>query len=279
MICLLLNSYFDNVNLYLTKYNVLFYNVPKVASSTIWSICAEIECGYKTNKSNKVRSIILPSIKSSEINLYTDVIKIAFVRNPYDRLVSCYRNKIEKEDSNFLDLNGLSAETSFSQFVDYICDTPDSNADRHFRSQYTFIYNHNAELIADHIGRFESFYDDFKNLSRLYELPSVEIPHWNKESESHYSSFYTDSTVEKVKIRYAIDLSMFGYEFNKPLDPSRKDDWKKDLSPELQIEILKSKSQKLLRIVKHKEKYDDLPNGVQGFIIRKYKEYFTDYFE
>lgn len=275
----MLNSYFDNINLYLEKYNLLFFNVPKVASSSIWSICAQLETGFDTQSKDQIRSIKIPSIKSSEIDRHPDVQKIAFVRNPFDRIVSCYCNKITKKDFQFMTVNGLNENTSFEQFVDYICEIPDSNSDRHFRSQFTYIFDHNANLIANYIGRFESFNQDFEEIIKRFQLPSIEIPHWNKESKKHYSEFYTDAIVEKLKKRYEIDLLLFGYEFNKPLNPLKRGDWKQELPLKMQIEILKTKSQKLLRVVKHKEKYDDLPNGMKGFLIRKYKQYFTNYFD
>jgi len=275
----MLNSYSDNINLYLSGHEVLFFNVPKVASSSIWSYCAQVEKGFKTENFSQIRSIKLPTIKSSEINKYPKVRKIAFVRNPFDRVVSCYRNKIKKKDAQFLRVTGLNENIGFDQFVDYISEVLDSDADRHIRSQFTFIYDHEANLVADHVGRFETFKDDFKYVIKRFGLPEIEINQFNKETKKSYLEFYTQPLIEKLKKRYQLDLMLFGYDYNSPIELGKKDMWKEELSLEVKMKILEYKSQKLLRVVKHKEKYDDLPKGIKGFAIKKYKQCFTQYFD
>lgn len=275
----MLNQYKDNDNLYLDQYSILFYNIPKVASSSIWSLCAEIEKGHKVVRRDQIRGFKIPSIKSSDLSEFPDVTKIAFVRNPFDRVVSCYINKIANKHNKFIQRNGLSENMSFESFVDHICQLKDCDSDRHFRSQYTYIFDHQANLLADYVGRIETFSEDFNEVINLYQLPKLEIPNWNNTKHKPYAAYFNPLLVDKIQERYKIDLMLFGYEFDKPLDVNKKDDWKKELSSALQSEILKYKCQKLLRLVKHKEKYDDLPKGVKGLIVRKYKEYFTNYFD
>jgi len=269
------NTYNDNANYYVKKHNVLFYNIPKVASTSLWSISAQLEKGYTPTKREDVRKFKLPNLKSSALSKFSKVKKIAFVRNPFDRLVSAYSNKIERNDIKFIKRNRLHKDMIFSEFVEHVCSLKDYESDKHFRSQYTFLFNDQGQLILDYLGRFETFENDIKMVFDQFDLPKVEVPHWNKSNQTSYIDYYTEELVQKVAQRYALDLQLFGYQYDSNIID--KDRWKK-ITPEQQIEILQYKSQKLLRIVKIKEKYDDLPKGFRGLLIRKYKEYFTEYF-
>lgn len=274
----MLNEYHDHANYYVPKYNLLFLNIPKVASSTMWSMAAQLQDGFDTQNHQQVRNYKLPSIQSSKIQEYPDVRKIAFVRNPFDRLVSVFQNKIEANDQAFLVKNRLDKGLSFEDFIAFVCSIQDENADKHFRSQFTYLYDYEGNCIIDFLGRLEFFQEDIQQLQNLFELPNLEIPHWNKTQEVDYKSYYSKESQNKVEKRYTLDLQLLGYTFENGLDPSLKENWKKPLSIETKVNILSYKTKKLLRVVRYKEKFDAF-KGIKGFLLRKYYFRFTDYFE
>ncbi len=275
----MLNEYHDHANYYIEKHNLLFLNIPKVASSTLWSVAARLHDDFKTEEAKQVRQYKLPAIRSSKIHLYPEVRKVAFVRNPFDRLVSAYRQKILGNKRQFIERNKLDAGLSFEAFADFVCSTQDHNADRHFRSQFSYLYNYQGECIVDFLGRLESFHTDMNRLIKQFQLPAIKIPHWNKTPQTDYKTFYTKALRDKVEKRYALDLECLGYSFEKGLETTRQEDWKKTLSTERKLEILNYKSNKLLRVVRYKERHDDLPKGIKGILMRRYHYYFTDYFD
>jgi hypothetical protein len=97
----------------------------------------------------------------------------AFVRNPWDRLVSCYRDKILGQAPDFTGFHParqvayslarfdvFKAGMPFEGFVEAVSDIPDVDADGPFRSQHTFVSNGSGDIVLDFVGRFESLQSD-----------------------------------------------------------------------------------------------------------------------
>ena len=273
------NSYLDHANYYIKKHNLLFLNIPKVASSTLWSIAAQLEDGFDTTKRSQVRDYKLAAIQSSQLHKYPDVRKVAFVRNPFDRIVSTYKNKVGSNKESFLARNKLDKGISFEDFIDFVCRVEDHNADRHIRSQYTFLYDYQGRLLVDYLGRLETFEADIRQVERTFQLPKLVVPHWNKTAAVDYQQYFTDAQRRQLENRYALDLQLLGYSFEQGLDKPLELNQLRELSDASKLEIMNYKTKKLLRVVQYKEKYDALPKGIKGAILRRYHKYFTDYFD
>ena len=145
---------------------------------------------------------------------YPHVSTFTFVRNPLNRLYSCYVNKITDRKigggENELGYWGITLDTSFEDFVRIIADTPDDAANRHFRSQSWFVTNGN-EVLVDFIGKLESLSEDWKTLQERYGFPS--LPHLNKStpSKTHIRDRYTKETYSMALSRYEKDIELLGY--------------------------------------------------------------------
>ncbi len=272
-------EYDDNANYYVEKYHLLFLNIPKVASSTLWSVAAQLKDNLNVKSLKDIRKYKLPRIRSSRINEYPNTRKIAFVRNPFDRLVSTYKNKIETQDERFYTKNKIDRQLSFEEFVDFACSRSDVISDKHIRSQFTFLFDNRAELVVDYLGRLETFQQDIEQVIQQYELPEVKIPHWNKTENTAYKTYFTNKLRSKVEERYRMDLYLLGYNYENGLVEKFQDRWKNPLSDQQKIDILQYKSNRLLKVLHYKEKYDDLPKGIRGVIMRRYHRYFTNYFD
>ncbi|MGH7451458.1 MAG: sulfotransferase family 2 domain-containing protein [bacterium] len=143
----------------------------------------------------------------------------AFVRNPFDRIVSCYRDKIiHKNDhhrylyaGHFFD---LPANISFTELVQRISAIPDRLADRHFKSQSSSLYE-NGKPLANQIGRFENLREDWRKLACKYHF-DPDLVHYNdsktKEGAlSDFRAYYDEGLVELVYQRYKHDVELLGY--------------------------------------------------------------------
>lgn len=147
-------------------------------------------------------------------------LKIAFVRNPYDRLVSGYFQKIKSaEKKNSVMLNSYSyfhERMSFKEFVRVISKVNDKRIDRHFRSQYTFITDSNGKFFSKLlIGKFENLEEDFKKACKKLGEEPVKLPRLNKSKRDRdFMKYYDEETRRLAYRRYKKDFELFGYEKN-----------------------------------------------------------------
>ncbi|KAI9132426.1 sulfotransferase family protein [Acaryochloris sp. CCMEE 5410] len=206
----------------------LYIPIPKVACSSIKRAIANfLEIEIPNNGMN-IHKAHFSFVNKEKLDQYESYWKFCFVRNPWDRLVSCYSEKI-KSDKNFFGetgsfVNGVhkgflkykifEANMPFSEFLKAVASIPDQEAEQHFRSQYTFLTDSSENIIADFIGRFERLEKDFIYiLDTLNASSALELPQSNKTYHKHYRKYYTDESLALFQARYSKDISLFGYEF------------------------------------------------------------------
>jgi len=150
--------------------------------------------------------------------------KFAFVRDPFARLVSCYKDKVIKPQQHngryYFDTgynkqliqrlygNSFKVDMSFSEFVKLVVKIPDLLADGHFMSQTAFLYRFNKR-IPDYIGKLENIESDWNMLSEKFDLPVLAVK--NKTKHVGLSEYYTDELIDIVCQRYKKDISNFDY--------------------------------------------------------------------
>lgn len=207
---------------------LVYVSIPKVACTSIKialmgsHVHADDEYFQYMNIHRDVNAAHQPYLPKHAGDYY----KFAFVRNPFDRLVSFYEDKVRRPaqhhgryyfDSAYnhrLIQNLFGAcfhpEMSFSDFTRLICRIPDWIADAHFKSQYAMLFRHGRK-IPDFIGHFETLEEDWKLLSDKYHLPALKVK--NANAPRNWRTYYADkAALERVALRYRKDLSSFGYE-------------------------------------------------------------------
>lgn len=148
--------------------------------------------------------------------------KFAFVRNPWDRLVSWW-SMIDAARSRLTDgsqVNGFFryVQTHAATFEEFIrnCHEDVTDPDGRkciFRNQIDYLTGQDHKLAVDFIGRFETLQADFDRVCELNGIPPVSLPHLNKSSHDHYSCFYDKQLQSIVGDAYAKDIDAFGYTF------------------------------------------------------------------
>lgn len=163
---------------------------------------------------------------------YIHYYKFAFVRNPYDRLVSWYtmiksKGRLTPWYEKIIRLTlgkkylklweyVLKNSSTFEEFVKYCTATiSDFDGKKSFLwNQFDYISDENENVMLDYIGRFESFNNDLKKIFYYNSIkPIPEIPHFNKSSHSDYKFYYNSVTKSIVTKRYQKDLNHFKYSF------------------------------------------------------------------
>ncbi|MDJ0733585.1 MAG: sulfotransferase family protein [Nostocaceae cyanobacterium] len=215
------------ITIALHEYQSIYFSIPKVASSSWHRICATL-LNIDTDSHNQDKRVKnLPSIDRKEIVNYNNYFKFSFVRNPWDRLVSCYLNKIKTDTSinppgfnngieqGFIKFGVFQAGMSFEQFVRAVFKIPDREADAHFRSQYTFITDESLKNLVDFIGKLENADNDFFYILNKLGRTDIQIPHFKKSlGRKHYTDYYTPELITLVSKRYSEDIKRFGYHYD-----------------------------------------------------------------
>ena len=219
----------------LERYGAVYVEIPKVACSSIKTVfAAHLGLGLEERGGNP-HDLPWPMARPNRGRgpMFPGLFAFAFVRNPWERLVSCYRDKIGGEVDGFTfftvrpgvadclaRFDAFFGGMSFEEFVRAVASIDDEEADTHFRSQHTFVTSGDGRLALDFIGRYERLAEDFRVVEERLGLPVVELPRLQATREpKRYADFYTDETRQIVAERYGRDLELFGYAFDEDRDP------------------------------------------------------------
>jgi chondroitin 4-sulfotransferase 11 len=202
----------------------VYVETPKVACSSIKTALAPL-CGVDlAAHGGNPHDLTWPQ-PTTPGPPFAGLFSFAFVRDPWDRLVSCYRDKLRGEVDDFTSFtirpgvanclarfDAFVAGMSFAAFVRAVSDIPDEDADAHFRSQHTFVCDAAGRIVVDAIGRFERLDDDFAAIARRIGMPPRTLPRLQAvRAPSPFAAFYTDETRALVGERFARDVARFGY--------------------------------------------------------------------
>jgi hypothetical protein len=150
--------------------------------------------------------------------LFDSYFKFAFVRNPWDRLLSAYRFLSQggfNETDRRWARRYLSPYREFGEFVrDWV--TPDNIASWiHFRPQVDFLSLANGKSGVDFVGRYEQLDADFR---RVCERIGVKNRLLHLNSNGHrgedYRPAYDTETRAIVAEVYGRDIAALGYDFD-----------------------------------------------------------------
>lgn len=223
------DTYYDHGNILLTREKVIYFPIAKVACSSIKKICADLlGLDYDRNDlDDSVHEQNFPFVRRRRIlkPAYEEYLKFAFVRNPWDRLFSCYKSKVLQDPAEYVRgftdgvLDGLlecsdrfHAGMSFADFVYTVMEIDDRYADEHFRSQYLTIYDREGRLLVNYLGYFEELNRDWQYIADWIGQGN-QLPRLMKSRSGSYLDHYTPELVEMVGRRFEADVELFGYVF------------------------------------------------------------------
>jgi len=136
--------------------------------------------------------------------VYENLFKFAFVRNPWDRLVSRYAYLLCNTDHHRHEwVKGLK---DFDAYVNW-------EISRGKMFQYKYVVDEQERWLVNFIGYFERLEVDFACACARMKV-RAELPHANRSAHRDYRSYYTPATRDRVANYFARDIEMFGYNFD-----------------------------------------------------------------
>ena len=207
-------------------YNLLYGRVPKAANSSIKAAL----CRLLSERPPKGTKTTSDKFWQHETNQETELITLrrarryrvthfsfSFVRNPFDRLVAAYNNKILEIDDvpQPMKRMGLRHNMPFPQFIETICRCNPDELDNHIRPQADMLLT-NGLLVPKFVGRMEHINTHWRRLRRrmkLEGLPTLgKLPRRNvrrKGRSDIADRFNTPALIDTILERYAQDFERF----------------------------------------------------------------------
>jgi hypothetical protein len=227
------------------RYNFVFVGVPKAATSSMRARLFRMGCADEWAQKSPL--VEYPHAQHYTIREYRQILgdgldsrfKFAFVRNPWDKVVSSFTKECSNWRNKDMARDYALDPKEFQKWAMPLLNRSRRAPDR-FTSkwlgrtprlvatpQLDFLTDEHNNIAVDFIGRFENVESDFETvltkLHQIYPLPPRKFwalpkknvsrgidPRWPKE---HYSFYYDDETLEKVRKVYAKDIEHFGYTY------------------------------------------------------------------
>ena len=201
----------------------VFFHVPRTGGASIIDALSENhEVFLQLGAHEDLTTLIEKAGKDSLV--LNEFMKFAFVRNPWDRLVSAYYYLLDAKelfDRRIRDLF-VKQYNGFSEFVKHIDSWFDASLSfgRHghkrvpyFRQQHHYILDPDGRVTMDFLGRYEKFEEDSDYICDILAL-NVERPLCHNESvHLPYQEYYDDETMNLVATYYKDDIVKFNYSF------------------------------------------------------------------
>ena len=227
----------------------LYCPIPKAGSTTLKILLHELEGVSVEEVAGPDRSRLGALHDGSRNRLHylgayddADVLRMlnewftfAFVRNPWTRLLSAFRNKIEPHPANLQrpryqqnpdrvwvgrlidDVKatrpGDDRDVSFAEFARYVSRQDPAEMNQHYRPQV--VLGGFGFIPYDFVGRLERFEDDYAHVAARVgidrPLPSNRRPF--SGVTDRVAEYYDAETADLVGEIYAGDVARFGYTF------------------------------------------------------------------
>lgn len=167
-----------------------------------------------------------PYVEASSAELrstYADYLTVALSRNPYDRFVSFYSDKIVGNGwYGALRGAGFRRNMSFEDCALAAAHSPDGKTDPHAASQVDRLVDADGTFLPDMVLRFEHLAEDWTALqtiadARAPQTPLVPLTARRTSEHASWQSYYTPKAQRAIAKRYAKDFQVLGY--SKSLTP------------------------------------------------------------
>lgn len=201
----------------MTKTN-MFIHVPKCAGMSVTKYLKSLSGDPVLIDS--INTDYYPHTNKRDFNLVKPDFTFAFIRNPFDRLVSAYKTKWVSEDYH---------QGGFKNFVKHYLGNQEANdnsdAGSFFRWSHVMpwtdprmkLFDADGNKRIDYYGRFENFSDEIEEIIKKLGLSNPKkFPHENNNHrKKHYSEMYDDETYAIASKFYKTDLELSHYKFEE----------------------------------------------------------------
>jgi hypothetical protein len=214
------------------QYKCIFIHIPKTAGTSIEKQLGhfqELKRGVQDHRSiSEIEPVSLMDLTKTCISLdsskfilqikkkikdkranfkqcYHTYFKFSFIRNPWARVYSWYKNVMR--DEHHKRRFGIDDNCTFKDFLRKHMDQTELNP------QLFWLLDKKGNMPLDFIGRFENLTNDFNYVADKIGLKNKTLPKLVVGSGQHYSKFYDDQMIDIISKKYRDEIKLFKFEY------------------------------------------------------------------
>lgn len=177
------------------RHKALWFRTTKVASRTIDS---------HLKKGSNIGEYIYSSPTGYDPKMYRDFFKFAFVRNPIDRFISAFRDKVLTHNYFKFEECQYERMKDLNHFIEWVEQHKMHRVDEHLQEQIVMIDTANV----DFIGRFERFEEDFRIVSQRIGVDFDPDLHLNQSKRARAITISKEN-IQRIASIYRRDIRAF----------------------------------------------------------------------
>ena len=203
----------------------IFIHIPKCGGTSVEDVIwpkdqgrteQDLWMGFVTRFENKYQTGGLQHLLAWQVrdevgrDVFGAYYKFAFVRNPWDRIVSQFAYMQQRPD--LMEYLGMESGTEFKSYLELI------RLKDHVQwsPQVRFLLDQDGSILVDRIGRLETFNEDCRQIFLALGLKSGQLPgHVNRSERRSFRHYYCDrESIDMVADIFAEDIDLLGYKFD-----------------------------------------------------------------
>ncbi len=162
---------------------------------------------YKIKPRTAYKELLLLKNQTISYRQYNQYFKFSFVRNPWSRTFSWYKNIIRDERQRIS--LGIPEGISFKEFL--------LKYDNQWalKSQLYWLQNSKGKITLDFIGRYKNLNRDFEYICDQLGIKDKTLPELLIANNPDYTLFYDNELIEIINHRYREEINLFKFKFGK----------------------------------------------------------------
>jgi len=136
---------------------------------------------------------------------FEEYFKFAFVRNPWERLVSEYEFILRRPGHGRH--RRVRKLQSFSEFINMQIPRRDAY-------QLNMLQDRNGRLLMDFVGKLENLEQDWQQVCQQIGIAHQALPRTNVTQRKDYRDYYDENTRQRVAKHWAREIERFEYSYD-----------------------------------------------------------------
>lgn len=211
----------DPNNLLLPAQQIIFMLIPKAANTSIkHSVLRALgvkadypRLNHAVNQALQIGRVI--KVSKMQAQSMVECYKLAFVRHPYERLLSLYADKLAPGrpfHERFRDY-GLTPGVTMDELVDVVCSLKDRESDQHWRSQAYELFA-GCQQVPNRIWKTEELPHAWREVQLVCQRRHLFLPNLPVLNATNNARRPRLSVRQMIRLeeRYADDFQLLGYE-------------------------------------------------------------------